>query len=80
MNPKRDSTTNIKNPISTLIQPFLNKNTMMIVTTMIWPMIIAALVKEEAIFGLLLLLLLLLLLVVAVELDTVIYPVRTGLE
>ena len=75
MNPKRDSTTNIKNPISTLIQPFLNKNTMMIVTTMIWPMIIAALVKEEAIFGLLLLLL-----VVAVELDTVIYPVRTGLE
>lgn len=48
MNPSSSNTITMKNPISTLIQPFLNRNTINIVTPMICPMMMAALVNELA--------------------------------
>lgn len=36
----------MKNPINILIQPFLNKNTIMIVTSIICPIMMAAFVNE----------------------------------
>jgi hypothetical protein len=51
MKPNSSNTTTIKKPIRTLIQPFLNKMTMRMVTPIICPMIIAALVNEVAIVG-----------------------------
>lgn len=46
MNPNRSNTTTMKNPINILIQPFLNKNTIMIVTSIICPIMMAAFVNE----------------------------------
>lgn len=51
MKPNSNNTTTIKNPIRTLIQPFLKKNTMRMVTPMICPIMIAALVNDVAIVG-----------------------------
>jgi len=51
MKPNSSSTITMKNPISTLIHPFLNRNTISIVTPMICPMMMAALVNELAIDG-----------------------------